>query len=153
MGYRLEREMLIRKPREEVFAFFSDAQNLERITPSFLRFHIVTPGPIAMRAGTLIDYELRLYGVKFRWRTRIAAFEPPAFFVDEQLKGPYRRWVHRHTFEEAPGGTLMRDRVEYELGFGPFGALAHALFVRRSVERIFNYRNKTIEEIFRDERA
>ncbi|MFP5229017.1 MAG: SRPBCC family protein [Acidobacteriota bacterium] len=148
MTYWLERALFIPKPRAEVFAFFADAFNLERITPAFLRFHIVTPGPIAMHAGTLIDYELRLYGVKFRWRTRIAAYEAPDFFVDEQLKGPYRSWVHRHSFEEAPGGTLMRDRVEYALGFGPLGALAHAMLVRRSVERIFAYRNETIRGIF-----
>jgi ligand-binding SRPBCC domain-containing protein len=148
VGYRLERELFIPKPRDEVFAFFADAFNLERITPAFLKFHIVTPGPIAMQAGTLIDYELRLYGVKFRWRTRIAAFEPPRFFVDEQLKGPYRRWVHRHEFEETEAGTLMRDRLEYSLGFGPFGAIAHAIFVRRSVEQIFEHRNRTISEIF-----
>ncbi|HEX4068075.1 MAG TPA: SRPBCC family protein [Acidobacteriaceae bacterium] len=147
MSYVLERSLFIPRPRDEVFAFFADAFNLERITPPFLRFHILTPAPIAMEAGTLIAYELRLYGVKFRWKTRIAAFEPPHFFVDEQLKGPYRRWVHRHSFAEAPGGTLMRDRVEYALGFGPLGAVAHALFVRRSVERIFEYRNATIGEI------
>lgn len=144
MSYSLERSLLIRRPREEVFAFFADAMNLERITPPFLRFHILTPGPIAMRTETLIDYELQLYGVKFRWKTRIEAFEPPRFFVDAQVKGPYRRWVHRHTFEEVPGGTMMRDHVEYEVGMGPLGAVAHALFVRRSVERIFAHRNATI---------
>jgi hypothetical protein len=147
VSYVLERSLFIPKPRPEVFAFFADAFNLERITPPFLRFHILTPGPIAMRAGALIEYQLRLYGVKFRWKTRIAAFDPPFFFVDEQLKGPYRRWVHRHSFEEVPGGTLMRDRVEYELGFGPLGAVAHAFFVRRSVEKIFDHRNATIGEI------
>lgn len=146
--YVLERSLMIRKPREEVFAFFADAFNLERITPAFLRFHILTPAPIAMRAGTLIEYELRLYGVKFRWKTRIEEFDPPHGFVDAQLKGPYRRWVHRHTFEEAPGGTLMRDRVEYALGMGPVGAAAHTLFVRRSVEKIFDYRNEAIGRIF-----
>lgn len=148
MAYVLEKELFIPRAREEVFAFFADAFNLERITPEFLRFHIVTPAPIALRAGTLIDYELRLYGVKFRWRTQITAFEPPLFFVDEQMKGPYRRWVHRHDFEEARGGTLMRDRVEYALGFGPAGAMAHRIFVRRSVEKIFAYRNEAIRQIF-----
>jgi len=147
-GYLLERSLLIPKKREEVFAFFADAFNLERITPAFLQFHILTAAPIAMRAGTLIEYELRLYGVKFRWKTRIEEFDPPRGFVDAQLKGPYQRWVHRHTFEEAPGGTLMRDHVEYALGLGPLGAVAHALFVRRSVERIFEFRNEAIGRIF-----
>jgi hypothetical protein len=131
-----------------VFAFFSDAFNLERITPTFLHFHILTPPPIAMRAGTLIDYELRLYGVKFHWKTRIVAFDPPFSFEDEQEKGPYRRWHHRHDFEEVPGGTVMRDRVDYDLAFGPLGALARRLFVRQSVEKIFDHRNATIQEIF-----
>lgn len=132
-----------------MFAFFADAANLERITPPFPGFHILTPQPIAMHSGTLIDYELRLYGVRLRWKTRIEAFEPPAYFVDVQLKGPYRRWVHRHEFVSVPGGTLMRDRLEYEAGMGPLGALAHWLFVRRSVEKIFDYRNATIGDIFR----
>lgn len=148
MPWSLERELFIPRPRAEVFPFFADAANLERITPPFLRFRILTPPPIAMHAGTLIDYELRLYGLKFRWRTRIEAFEPPHYFVDVQLRGPYKLWHHRHDFEEVPGGTLMRDRVDYDLPFGPLGALARAFFVRRSVEQIFDYRNKTITEIF-----
>lgn len=148
MPWSLERELFIPRPRAEVFPFFADAANLERITPPFLRFRILTPPPIAMHAGTLIDYELRLYGLKFRWRTRIEAFEPPHYFVDVQLRGPYKLWHHRHDFEEVPGGTLMRDRVDYDLPFGPLGALARAFFVRRSVEQIFAYRNKTITEIF-----
>ena len=147
MTYVLERELFIPRPRDEVFAFFADAFNLERITPPFLSFHIVTPKPIAMRAGTCIDYKMGLYGMRFLWKTRIAAYEPPCLFVDEQLKGPYRRWVHRHSFEESAGGTLMRDRVEYAVGFGPLGVLAHRLFVRRSVEQIFDFRNATIQEI------
>ncbi|HEY1502188.1 MAG TPA: SRPBCC family protein [Acidobacteriaceae bacterium] len=148
MSYWLERSLLIPRARPEVFAFFSDAFNLERITPTFLHFHILTPPPIAMRAGTLIDYELRLYGVKFHWKTRIVAFDPPFSFEDEQEKGPYRRWHHRHDFEEVPGGTVMRDRVDYDLAFGPLGALARRLFVRQSVEKIFDHRNATIQEIF-----
>lgn len=148
MAYRLQRSLFIPRPREEVFAFFSDAFNLERITPAFLRFHILTPSPIAMQAGTLIDYELRLYGVRFQWQTRIEAFDPPSFFIDTQVRGPYRRWHHRHEFEDVLGGTQIRDQVEYKLPFGPLGALAHALFVRRSIEQIFDYRNATIAQVF-----
>jgi len=145
----LERVLLIPRPRAEVFPFFADARNLERITPAFLRFEVTTPGPIAMRAGTLIDYKMGLYGARFRWRTEIAEWSPPEFFVDVQLKGPYRRWHHRHSFEEVPGGTLMRDVVQYEVGWGVAGAAARRLFVRRSVERIFEYRNRVIGEVFK----
>lgn len=148
MAYHLERELFIARPHEEVFAFFADAGNLERITPPFLRFHILTPQPIEMRAGTLIDYELHLYGVRLKWRTLIEAFEPPSFFIDTQLSGPYRRWHHRHEFTEVLGGTQMWDRVEYDLALGPIGAVANALFVHRSVKRIFDYRNATIAKIF-----
>lgn len=130
-----------------MFRFFADAPNLERITPKFLSFEILTPGPIEMRAGTLIDYKMGLYGARFTWHTRIEEYEPPEFFVDVQLSGPYRKWRHRHEFEDAPGGTLMRDRVDYEIGFGPLGRVAHAVFVRRSLNNIFDYRNRTILEI------
>lgn len=149
MPWHLERTLFIPRPRAEVFPFFADAANLERITPPFLRFRTLTPPPIDMRAGTLIDYQLRLYGLPFRWRTRIEAFDPPNYFIDVQLSGPYKLWHHRHDFVDAPGGTEMRDRVDYDLPFGPFGAIARALFVRRSVEQIFEYRNKTITELFR----
>jgi ligand-binding SRPBCC domain-containing protein len=101
-----------------------------------------------MAPGTLIDYELRLYGVPLRWRTRIESFEPASGFSDVQLKGPYRRWLHRHEFRAAPGGTEMRDVVDYELPLGPLGRLAHALFVRRSLERIFHHRREAIAEAF-----
>ena len=148
MPYHLERSLLIPRPRAEVFPFFADAFNLERITPAFLRFHILTPPPIAMQAGTLIDYELRLYGVRLKWQTRIEAFQPPNFFIDTQVKGPYKLWHHHHEFEDAPGGTLMRDRLDYDLSFGPLGALAHVLFVRRSVEQIFTHRNAVVAETF-----
>lgn len=144
----LERVLLIPRPRAAVFPFFADARNLERITPPYLRFVVVTPGPIEMRAGALIDYKLGLYGLGFRWRTQIEEWRPPEFFVDVQLRGPYRRWHHRHSFEEVSGGTLMRDVVEYEVGWGWAGAAARRLFVRRSVERIFEYRNRVIGEMF-----
>lgn len=144
----LEQEQFIPRPRAEVFAFFADAFNLERITPGFLGFRILTPAPIEMAAGTIIEYRIGLYGLPMRWRTRIDQFEPEARFVDVQEKGPYRRWRHTHTFEEVEGGTLMRDRVEYEIPLGPLGTLARALFVRRSLERIFAHRRAVIAEIF-----
>ncbi|WP_058188371.1 SRPBCC family protein [Terracidiphilus gabretensis] len=148
MIYRLERVTFIPRSKREVFAFFSEAHNLERITPPFLKFHILTPGPIAMQAGTLIDYELTLHGLQMRWRTRIEEFVDGSYFADVQLKGPYRMWRHRHDFEDAEGGTQMTDRVGYELPFGPLGQFARWLFVRRQVEQIFNYRNEVIVKEF-----
>jgi ligand-binding SRPBCC domain-containing protein len=144
----LERSQLVPAPRAEVFAFFGDAWNLEAITPQFLRFRVTTPGPIPMAPGALIDYRLSLYGVGFRWRTRIEIWEPGVRFVDVQLSGPYRRWRHTHTFEDAPGGTRVLDRVEYELPLGPLGHLAHAVFVRRALARIFDHRRARIAERF-----
>lgn len=151
MPYSLERTLFIPRPRAGVFAFFSDAANLERITPPFLRFRILAPVPVPLAPGTQIDYQLRLYGIRFRWRTLIEAVDPPSCFIDLQLRGPYKLWRHSHEFADVPGGTLMRDRVDYDLPFGPLGSLAHTLFVRRSVRRIFDYRNAALAEIFRNE--
>ncbi len=145
--HRLEREQLVPRPRPEVFAFFEDAHNLERITPAFLRFRIVTPDPITVRAGTRIDYRLSLFGVPFSWTTVIEVHEPGVRFVDVQRAGPYRSWRHLHTFEDAPGGTLMRDRVEYELPLGPLGDLAHAVLVRRQLRTIFDHRRRVIDRL------
>ena len=148
MPYHLNRSLFIPRPRKEVFAFFADAENLERITPAFLHFHILTQRPIPMHAETLIDYQLRLFGIPFHWRTRIETFNPISSFTDVQLTGPYRRWHHRHSFTDVPGGTRMDDHVEYELPFGPLGEIARALFVRRAIDRIFDHRNVTITRIF-----
>ena len=139
--YVLEREQRIDRPRHEVFAFFGDAFNLERITPRFLSFRMLTKRPVVMGPGTLLEYRLSLFGIRFYWQTRIEEWRPEEYFVDVQLKGPYALWRHTHSFEELSGErTLMRDRVEYAICFGPFGRLAHWLFVRRSLKRIFDYR-------------
>jgi ligand-binding SRPBCC domain-containing protein len=148
MRYVLAREQLVRRPRSEVFAFFADAANLERLTPPSLRFSILTPLPIAMRPGAVIQYRLSLFGVPFRWRTVIEAFEPEARFIDVQASGPYAVWRHLHEFVEVRGGTLIRDRVEYALPLGPLGELAHSLFVRRQLEAIFGYRRGVVERLF-----
>lgn len=146
MTYLLAREQRVPRPRPEVFAFFADAANLERLTPPTLRFSIRTPLPIAMRAGAVIDYRLSLFGVPFRWRTVIEKFEPESCFVDVQAAGPYALWRHTHEFADAPGGgTLIRDRIEYQLPLGPLGALAHRLLVRRQLGHIFDYRRRIIE--------
>jgi ligand-binding SRPBCC domain-containing protein len=146
--YVLEREVSLPVPREQVFPFFADARNLERLTPPALRFQILTPGTIEMRAGAIIDYRLRLSGLPFRWRTVIETWEPPVRFVDVQQKGPYSVWRHTHTFEATPEGTRMRDRVEYALPFGPLGALAHRLFVARQLEQVFTFRARVVKELF-----
>jgi ligand-binding SRPBCC domain-containing protein len=128
-----------------VFAFFSDARNLDAITPPWVRFQTLTPAPLEMKAGALIDYKLRVHGLPIRWRTRITEWNPPVRFVDEQLRGPYRLWVHEHEFESRDGGTLMRDRVRYAV---PFDFFTHKLFVRRDVERIFAYRMESMRQRF-----
>ena len=138
-------ELWLPHPRNEVFAFFGDAHNLERITPPWVKFEVLTPAPIVMRPGILIDYRIRIHGVPVRWRTEISAWQPPFQFVDEQRRGPYRLWHHTHTFEEREGGTLCRDRVRY---WPRGGALMNWLFVRKDVERIFEYRRQRLVEIF-----
>lgn len=132
---------------EETFAFFSDAANLEVITPPFLGFEIRTPPPIEMREGTLIEYRIRLMGVPMAWLTRIDRWEPGRSFVDTQLRGPYARWVHTHTFTPADGGTRVEDRVEYALPLAPLSDPVRALFVRPTVERIFRHRHAAIARI------
>jgi ligand-binding SRPBCC domain-containing protein len=144
----LERDQLIPAPRDRVFPFFADAHNLERITPRALRFRILTPGPIAMRQGAVIDYHLSLSGVPFHWRTVIEAWDPPDRFVDVQTKGPYKLWRHTHTFEEVGNDTRTSARVEYELPFGPLGALVDRLFVARQLVSIFAYRQKVVAGLF-----
>lgn len=144
--HELRREQVIPRSLEETFAFFADAWNLEAITPPWLRFRILTPPPIEMREGAIIDYRLRLWGVPIRWRTRIEAWQPPHRFVDMQIRGPYRWWWHEHTLEPHPDGTLMRDRVEYRATLDP---IATPLFVRRAVERIFDHRMQAIERLLR----
>lgn len=145
--YCIETETFIPRPREEVFEFFSDARNLERITPPFLRFQIQTPLPIEMEEGRIIEYRLRLSGIPIGWKSEITRWEPPRCFVDTQLRGPYRQWVHEHRFEPGEGGTQMMDRVEYRLPFGWLGGIAHFLFVRRQVEAIFAHRAAVIKNL------
>jgi ligand-binding SRPBCC domain-containing protein len=136
------------RPRNQVFDFFSDARNLQRITPAFLSFRVLTADPIAMRQGALIDYRLTLRGVPLRWRTEITTWEPPFRFSDVQLRGPYAEWIHTHTFEEENGGTLVRDVVRYRL-WGPSVVTRwmNKLLVAPDTKRIFEFRHKALANI------
>ena len=140
-AHRLEREQVLPRRIDEVIAFFAEARNLERITPPWLVFRLLTPDPIEMRVGTLIDYRLRVHGIGLSWTTRIEAWEPGTGFVDRQIAGPYRLWRHRHGFRAQGDSTVVTDVVDYALPLGPLGELAHRLLVRRDLERIFAYRH------------
>lgn len=131
-------------PPERVFAFFADAFGLEALTPPWLHFHVLTPRPIEMSAGRLIDYRLRLHGLPLRWQSRIEVWEPPLRFVDLQVRGPYRRWHHEHRFEAVEGGTLCHDVVDYAV---PGGWLIDWLLVRPDLKRIFAYRQARLHDL------
>jgi ligand-binding SRPBCC domain-containing protein len=139
-------ELWLPRPRDEVFPFFSEARNLERLTPPWLKFEVLTPAPILMQAGTLIDYRIKVHGIPIRWRTEIVEWDPPHRFVDVQLSGPYTLWHHTHAFLEEGGETFCTDDVRYH---PRGGALMNWLFVRRDVERIFEYRQQQLLEIFK----
>lgn len=147
MDHRILTDITLERPIDRVFDFFSDAGNLEAITPPELRFEILTPLPIAMAVGARIDYRLSLYAVPFTWKTRITAWEPGRRFVDEQESGPFRVWIHEHCFEAlSPTTTRIRDEVRYRLPFSPLGEIAHPL-VRRKLDRIFAYREERVRAL------
>ncbi|MDQ3180870.1 MAG: SRPBCC family protein [Acidobacteriota bacterium] len=148
----LERKQIIERPRDEVFAFFADAGNLERITPPELHFQILSPQPIDIKKGALIDYRLKLRGVSLTWKTEITECNPPYSFVDTAVQSPYPQWIHLHKFTVGTSGeTIMEDIVRYRLPFEPLGDLAH-WFVKKELNYIFDYRCKVIEEIFQTEK-
>jgi ligand-binding SRPBCC domain-containing protein len=145
--YLLQREQWMPRPIDDVFAFFADARNLEAITPPWLGFRILTPEPIAMSAGTRIEYKIRWRKLPVRWVTEIRRWDPPAGFMDVQLRGPYRRWEHTHSFHAVDGGTRMTDVVRYALPFGPLGNVAHAWFVKADLKKIFEYREERVSAL------
>ena len=142
----LKRELTLELPREQVFAFFADAKNLELITPTHLNFKITAPGPIELGEGALIDYQLSLHGIPMNWRTEITKWDPPHRFVDTQLKGPYSQWIHTHSFIVlGTNSTLIEDEVHYRLPLAPLGDLSHFV-VEGELKKIFDYREKVVAE-------
>jgi ligand-binding SRPBCC domain-containing protein len=143
----LERSQRFGVPVEQAFEFYVDAGNLEPMTPPWLHFEVTTPGEVTLRQGALLDYRLKLHGMPLRWQSRIETWEPPLRFVDIQARGPYALWEHTHLFEpDGDAATVIHDSVRYVLPLGPLGALAHRIFVRRDLERIFDYRSRVASE-------
>jgi len=146
--YTLKRTQFIPKTKSEVFNFFKNAENLEKITPEDLNFTILSSLPIIMDEKTLIEYNITLFRVKIYWRTLICEYNPPNNFKDIQLNGPYSLWEHTHRFEECKNGTMMIDDVNYSIPFGIIGRIAHFIWVKKQLNNIFNYRYQIIDEIF-----
>ena len=140
----LHAETWVPAPVDTAFAFFADATNLERLTPTWLNFQIVTSTPIVMQAGTIIDYRIWLYGVPIPWQTKIEIWEPGVRFVDVQVAGPYLWWRHEHRFEASGNGTRVIDHVEYV----PRARALSGRVVRRDVERIFAFRQVALTKVF-----
>jgi len=145
--YTLRKQQTIARPIDDLFNFFKQPDNLEKITPASVGFTILTPRPIVMQVGTVLDYTIRLLGLPVRWTTLISTYDPPHRFVDVALRGPYSFWHHTHTFAEGDKGTIMTDEVRYALPFGLIGRLAHFLWVKRQLEYIFDYRRRVISDL------
>ena len=144
-SFVLRSSMVLEHSRETLFEFFSDAFQLQKITPHWLNFEIQTPAPISICQGCLLDYSIRLHGIPIRWRTEISSWDPPFSFTDRQLRGPYSLWEHLHTFESVPEGTLAVDEVRYRV-FG--GRLINRLFVEKDLVKIFTFRRMKMLELF-----
>ena len=145
MAFQIHQEQLLKHPIDQVFRFFASAENLDLLTPPWLGFNILTPLPVEMAVGTIIEYRIRLRGLLLTWRSEITEWQPPISFCDEQRGGPYRFWIHRHTFEEKPDGTLVTDHVDYEVRGG---ALVNRLFVAGELKKIFAYRRVRLAALF-----
>lgn len=151
--YTLKKEQIVLKNISTVFDFFSKPENLSVITPPAMKFKILTPSPIDMKEGALIDYTVSIMFIPIRWRTLITKFSPPNLFIDQQIKGPYSMWHHTHIFEKiSEDETLIKDKVVYGVPFGIIGRLVHYLYIKRDLKKIFTYRKNKIEQIFNDEK-
>ena len=143
--YQLQTQLWLPRSQKEVFDFFAEPKNLERLTPPWLRFEIITPDPIQMKTGTRLNYRLRLHGFPMRWESEISLWDPPRRFVDRQTRGPYTLWLHEHNFSEQNNGTLVQDSVRYAtLG----GKLFQKFFIAPDLRKIFRYRHEVLQELF-----
>lgn len=143
--FRIASSVTLSRPLGEVFEFFSKAENLGLLTPPWLRFTIMSPLPIEMKAGALIEYRIRLHCIPMKWVSEITEWDPPRMFEDTQIRGPYRKWVHRHTFEETDEGTVVTDDVTYQV---PGGSIINKLFVAGRMRKIFAYREEKLRQLF-----
>ena len=146
--YTLSSTQFIEKSIDEVFTFFSKPENLSVITPSKLGFKILTPTPIEMGPGRIIDYQIYLLGIPIHWRTLITDYNPPNMFIDQQIKGPYNVWHHTHTFHKVEGGVEIKDKVVYSIPFGILGRILNYLWIGKDLENIFVHRKKVIDKLF-----
>ena len=148
MYYELTDHFVVKSTLADTWAFFGDAMNLPKITPPWMGFHVLTPAPIDMHTGTLIDYKVKVMGLPVKWRTRIIDWSPPRQFIDLQLRGPYTLWHHQHTFEQVDDGTACTDRVTYKVPAGGIGRLMNRFLIRKQLKEIFEYRSKIIDQTF-----
>ncbi|MBT3589663.1 MAG: SRPBCC family protein [Candidatus Marinimicrobia bacterium] len=146
--YKITTKQIIKRPLVEIFAFFSRPENLSLITPDHLDFKILTPPPIEMKKGALIDYIIRIFKAPIHWQTLITSYEPPYKFVDKQIKGPYKYWHHTHTFVEGSDGVEIHDEIQYSVPFGIIGKLLHAIWIKNNLNYIFEYRREVIHNLF-----
>jgi len=146
--YNINREQIVDANLEEVFGFFEKPENLQIITPDWMKFDIITPHPLEMKEHAEFDYKISLMFIPLKWKTEITNYDPPYKFVDEQKKGPYKLWIHTHTFEAVGNKTKITDNVDYDLFGGPFKILVHSLYIRKNLESIFNYRSRKINQLF-----
>lgn len=149
--YNIEFSQFIPQPIDKVFAFFARPENLECITPKYLKFSIKTLSPIRMETGQIIDYTIKIKGFPISWSSLISSYDPPYSFIDEQIRGPYSKWHHTHTFTNVNGGTKIDDQIQYGIPFGLVGRIAHSIWIKKDLERIFDFRSKTIEKVFRND--
>ncbi|MBL1214612.1 MAG: SRPBCC family protein [Ignavibacteriae bacterium] len=149
--FNIKSEQIIKLPIEKVFSFFERPENLSLITPKWLKFNILTPEPLVMKSGAIFDYQIKIFGIPNRWKTLITDYDPPYKFVDEQAKGPYKKWIHTHTFEKIEGGTLVTDNVDYDLYGGAAAKIINEIYIKHSVKSIFTYRSKVLNEILTPE--